>query len=429
MRDTWGMNAPHDAHTTPLSETTPATKVAPTQARLGLVGIFGSTFFELVGYFMLAPWLLLQLKADGVPTATAGLFAACGWLGVFLMTPFASAITQRLGRRTTLWLSALVPLLAAVGFALTDSLPLWFALELVAGMASGLRWVLAEAVVAEFSPPGQRGRYVGLYETMVGTTFVLGPVTLVWLGATHPQALWAILGFMAIGVAWSLLIPPMPPAADAGAARVGLGGVWHALRAHPVIMGVGLVGGFFESGITSILPLYGLALGLGVTAATLLVSVSGLGSTVSMLPAGLLADRMARHPQHRWGDERAVRLRLMHGCTIALALASCALPWVAATPWLAAPVVFIWGGAGGSLYTLAMIDIGSREQGITLVNSTAVLVMAYTTGGLLAPALGASALQWSPALGFPALMLLTALAGWALLSRVRRATAGATPPV
>jgi len=31
-----------------------------------------------------------------------------------------------------------------------------------------------------------------------------------------------------------------------------------------------------------------------------------------------------------------------------------------------------------------MIDIGSREEGITLVNSTAVLVLSYTLGGVLA---------------------------------------------
>jgi len=41
--------------------------------------------------------------------------------------------------------------------------------------------VLAEAVIAEFSPPEQRGRYVGIFETLVGTTFVIGPAVLVLL--------------------------------------------------------------------------------------------------------------------------------------------------------------------------------------------------------------------------------------------------------
>ena len=242
------------------------------QARIGLASIFGSTFLELTGYFMLAPWLLLRLKDAELPTWLAGLFAATAWAGIFLVTPFASAVTRQLGRRPTLWLSGLLPVLAGLVFSLSDALGLWFGMQLLAGF----------------------------------------------------------------------------------------------------------VGGFFESGLTAILPLYGLALGLGAAAAALLVSASGLGSSLLMLPAGLLADRLGR----------------------------------------GAPGSF-WGGAGGCLYTLSMIDIGSRERGITLVNSTSVLVLAYTLGGVLAPALGAAALQWSPRLGFPALLIAVAAAGLVMLLRAR----------
>lgn len=413
----------------PLPPTGTLPEHPPAQARLGLVAIFGSTFFELVGYFMLTPLLLLRLKSGGESTALAGVFAASGWLGVFFMTPFASAITQRLGRRPTLWLAALIPVIATAGFAFTPLLWLWFVFKIAAGMASGLRWVLAEAVVAEFSPPGQRGRYVGIFETMVGITFVVGPLMLAWVGADSDAALWIALGFMAIGLVWSLLIPRLPDAADAHSAKVGLSGVWHALLAHPLIMTVGFVGGFFESGLTSILPLYGLALGLGATVAALLVSASGLGSALMMLPAGVLADRMAHHPAQRWGDGHRARLAIMRVCALITLLATLVIPFVAGTPWLAAPVAFLWGGAGGCLYTLAMIDIGSREEGITLVNSTAVLVLSYTLGGVLAPALGAAALQWAPTLGFPALLLSVAGWGWWLLRRTDSPPSAGTPRV
>ena len=412
----------------------PHSGLRPTQdppmasAPLGLFAIFGSTFFQLVGYFMLMPLLLLRLKGDGVSTALAGVFVATGWLGIFAMTPFASAITQRLGRRPSLWLAAFVPLLVISGFIFSSSLTVWFACIFIEGMAAGLRWVLAEAVVAEFSPAHQRGRNVGIFETMVGTTFVLGPLVLAWAGAQSDAALWIALGFTALGLAWSLLIPRVPVAADAHSARVGLSGVWHALRAHPLIMTVGFVGGFFESGLTSILPLYGLALGLGATLAALLVSASGLGSAIMMLPAGVLADRMSHHPERRWGDGRAARLTLMRVCAMVTFLATLVIPFVAGTPWLAAPVAFLWGGAGGCLYTLAMIDIGSREDGITLVNSTAVLVLSYTLGGVLAPALGAAALQWAPTFGFPALLLAVAGGGWWLLTRTATAPSGGTQP-
>ncbi|WP_291012435.1 MFS transporter [Hydrogenophaga sp.] len=390
---------------------------APRQARLGLYAIFGSTFFELVGYFMLTPFLILRLNAEGVPTAVVGLFAATGWLGVFLMTPFASAITQRLGRRPTLWIAALVPVLTTAGFLATTSLLGWFAFNLVGGMASGLRWVLAEAVVAEFAPPGQRGRAIGVFETMVGTTFVIGPALLVWTGAQNDTALWLALGLLVVGLCWSLVIPRLPVAADEHSARVGLSGVWHAFLAHPLTMAIGFIGGFFESGITAILPLYGLSLGLGAAAAALLVSSSGLGSALTMLPAGLLADRLAHHPLQRFGDEFAARRLIMRGCAATTLIATLVIPFVAGVPWLAAPVAFVWGGAGGCLYTMVMIDIGSREAGITLVNSTAVLVLSYTLGGVLAPALGAAALQWAPTLGFPGLLIGVASLGCWLLWR------------
>lgn len=391
----------------------------PPLHRLGLWAMFGATFFQLVGYFMLLPYLLLQLKGDGVSTTLAGLFAASGWVGIFAVTPFVSAVTQRLGRRPTLWLSGLVPVIAAAGFLLTDSLPLWFALEFIAGAASGLRWVLAEAVVAEFAPPEHRGRMVGLFETMVGTTFVIGPALLAGVGPERSENLWWVLGALLIGLVISAAIPRLPAAADAHEARVGLGGVWHALRAHPLIMAVGFVGGFFESGLTSILPLYGLALGMGAVAAALLVSASGLGSALMMLPAGMAVDRLSTQP--RWGSAHGARLAVMHACALLTLLATVLIPFVAGMPWLAAVVAFVWGGAGGSLYTLAMIDIGSREQGITLVNSTAVLVLSYTLGGVLAPALGALMLDGAPTLGFPLLLLAVAGPGWWWLRRAQTA--------
>jgi MFS family permease len=99
--------------------------VNATRTRLGLTAIFGSTFLELVGYFMLTPFLVLRLNGNGIPTWLVGLFAATGWLGVLLMTPFASTITQRLGRRPTLWLAALIPVLGTAGFLTTSSLAVW----------------------------------------------------------------------------------------------------------------------------------------------------------------------------------------------------------------------------------------------------------------------------------------------------------------
>ena len=391
------------------------TPVAPAKnAPRGLLSVFGSTLFQLSGIFMLSPLLLLMLKRAEVSTTVAGLFAATTWLGVFVITPFASLLTQKLGRRPTMWLASTLPMLAAVGFLTTDKLWVWFALELMAGVAGGLRWVLAEAFIAEFAPPGQTGRFIGAYATMVGLTFVIGPALLAWVGTESAAALWLVITLLAIGLAWTALIPRLPPDHDNHTAHVGLRGLWLAVRAYPVIMLAGFVGGFFELGLASILPLYGLSLGLGASAAALLVSVSGLGGTLMALPAGMLADRFTSPAKGR--------RTMMTAFAALILLSTAASPYVAQNTWLIWPMVGIWGAAGGALYTLAMVDIGAREKGMTLVNSTAVLVLAYTLGGLIASSVSGALLDWSTALAFPALLVSVATIGLAALVKTRPAS-------
>ena len=163
--------------------------------------------------------------------------------------------------------------------------------------------------------------------------------------------------------------------------------------------------------LASILPLYGLALGLSAATAALLVSCIGLGSALTMLPAGLLADR--------FDDQARGRRSVMLACAAITLAAAALVPLVPQAPWLVWPIVFIWGGAGGSLYTMAMIDIGAREKGITLVNSTAVLVLTYTLGGLAASSFSGALIDWSPALGFPLVLIGVAGMGLAVLLRTR----------
>ena len=128
------------------------------------------------------------------------------------------------------------------------------------------------------------------------------------------------------------------------------------------------------------------------------MSASGLGSAVMMVPVGELVDRFGR--QAVW--------KL---CALVNLAATLLLPWVGEAGALAWLIALLWGGAGGGLYTVAMIDIGHRHQGVALVSATAVLVMSYTLGGMMAPALGGMALQWSPQTGFPLLLAAWALAG------------------
>ena len=373
------------------------------QARLGLAAIFASTLFEMSGIMMLAPLLILLLKQAEVSTTVAGLFAAVTWLGIFLVTPFASLITQVLGRRRCLWLATLLPLLTSTVYLLTDNLAVWFMLELIASVAGGLRWVLAEAYIAEFAPPHQMGRYVGLYATLMGLTFVIGPAVLAWVGTADHIAFWIVLGLLAVGAALTTLVPAIAPATDQHTSPVGLRGLWYALSLHPLVMLVGFVGGFFELGLSSILPLVGLSLNLDESASALLVALSGFGGILLALPMGMLADRFAN-------PERGRRL-LMGVLAFVLLLSALVVLALIEMPGLVWPIALIWGGAGGTLYTLTMTDIAAREKGITLVNSTSVLVLSYTLGALVASSTSGVLIDWSPGVAFPVVLIAVAFTG------------------
>lgn len=147
-----------------------------------------------------------------------------------------------------------------------------------------------------------------------------------------------------------------------------------------------------------------------------MVSVSGMGGTLVALPAGMLADRFDSPVQGR-------RI-MMAACAALILLSACASPWVGHHRWLIWPMVAIWGAAGGALYTLAMIDIGAREKGMTLVNATAVLLLAYTLGGLIASSASGALLEVSLALGFPSLLMAVAAIGLAALVRNRHTRTG-----
>lgn len=380
------------------------TSLDPRSRLRTLLILFAATFVTLAGFFMLMPLLVLRLHEQGLGPTEIGLFSATMWLGVLLVAPWADRCVALLGRRRAFVLTALTPALGGAGFLLTDSLWLWALLMLLDGLSAGLRWVLAEATVAEAAAPERRGLMVGLYETMVGATFVLGPVLLQFTGTEGQAGLWVSALLCILGLLLVLALPPLgrPQASPHGS---GPGALWRSARAMPSILALGFVGGFFESGLTGLLPLMGLGLGWAAATAALLVAASGLGSALCMTPAGWLTDRLGLP-----AITRACALLTLAGCL--------ALPWAAQWPALAWPIAFVWGGAGGALYTLVMIDLGHRLQGQALLQGTGVLVLAYTAGAMLAGPTGGLALSLGGGWGLSLWLAAVAAFGlWAIAAQ------------
>ncbi len=389
----------------------PLRPVTSPPSRAGLAAVFASTCLGLVALFMFFPLLLFTLKARGWSDAAVGGVASVEWLGLAVGAPFVSRWVRRLGLRRAFLLSGLVPFLAFLGITLTDSPALWTVLVLAGGIAGSMRWIVAEASVAEIASSASRGRTVGLFGTMISFTYIVGPALLAAVGTEGEAAQlsrWVAVAIGGLGVLVGLGMPELHShhASGADAPRLGWHGIADALRAAPLLLVAGAIGGFYEGGVTGVLPLYGLALNLGSGPSALLVAAGGLGGVLTQAPTGWLADRWP----HR---------RLYFAASAALGLASLAMLLVPDRPALAYVIALVWGGSGGAIYTLAMADAGSRGTGVTLVNFTAVLVLSYTAGGVVAPLLGGVALSLARQWGLPALMTAVACIGLVAIWRDR----------
>jgi MFS family permease len=382
------------------------------QRVIGLVVLIASTAISLVGQLMVSPILVFQLELRDYSASVIGLFSALGWLSILLCAPYASKIARWLGLHAAMVLSLLIPGLGLLAIALTDNPKLWALFYFLMGMGTATRWILGEALVAGLSPAQWRGKIVGLFQMLLGTSLILAPTILAWLGPKNPNSMWLALALIVIGV---LLTLPMPHIdADEGVDEVtGWRTQWQTAMAYPLILIAGFVGGFFELGIASQLPIYGLALGFSASVATLLIATSGAGSALIMLPAGAAADKFSTR-------------RLTQLCIGLLIVAGLLVPAVPGIPALAWVLAFIWGSAGGALYTLSMIEIGQKFGGTRLINATALLVLGYTLGGLLGPPLTGIAIELSPQWAMGALYTALPILALVMFRRNKHIAAPAT---
>lgn len=383
----------------------------PAKIRQGLAATFLSTFCSLTSLFMFFPLLLFTLKGRGLSDATVGLVASAEWLGLAIGTPFVAHWVSKLGLRRAFVMSGLVPFASMLGITLTPWPALWLLLIMLGGISGAMRWIVAETTVTQMAPAHARGRIVGLFGTMISLTYIVGPVLLASIGTQGEEAQfarWVAVALGAAGLFLSLAVPSMDGdngSSHAIAPRLGLAGILDAFRAAPLLMVTGALGGFFEAGSTGILPLFGLAIGLGEVKSAMLLAACGLGGVLVMAPVGALADRLP----HR---------TLYILCSLVTAAASITMLLVSVWPPLTYAIAFVWGATGGALYTLAMVDIGHRGQGVQAVNFTSVLVLSYTIGGTLGPLLGGMALTLNTHWGLPVMMTLAALGGLVAFRRI-----------
>lgn len=142
--------------------------------RASLGTIFFTVFLDLLGFGLVVPYLPGVARAYGASDLTATLLGAAYSLMQLLFVPFWGHLSDRTGRRPILVASIAA---SAVGMLLlANATALWmiFAARLWSGIATS-NLAVAQAYIADVTPPEERSRGMGIIGAGIGIGFVLGP--------------------------------------------------------------------------------------------------------------------------------------------------------------------------------------------------------------------------------------------------------------
>jgi MFS family permease len=167
-----------------------------------LLVVFLTVFIDLVGFGIVLPLLPIYSEHFGASDLMIGLIIASFSAMQFLLAPAWGRLSDRIGRRPVLLISNFGSVVSYALFGVAGLLEgqtaLWVLLasRVFAGIC-GANLSVANAYIADISPPALRSKNMGLIGMAFGLGFILGPamgsLSAKWLGTAGP-------GFVAAGV-------------------------------------------------------------------------------------------------------------------------------------------------------------------------------------------------------------------------------------
>lgn len=338
-----------------------------------LLRVAAATTLVVLSFSMLAPVLAVRLQVAGVSTSAIGAFAMLTFLSVALMVPLMPRVFARFGVARAYRFGLMLEMLATFGYALTDHYALWCVLSVLAGIGAAAAWNGTEALIAHNAPTERRGRFTGLYQTALGAALALGPF-LPGLLPLSPRAL-TVLAAAVLLLAFAVTLTPEVSRLQANRPGSAGMGMVVALRRVPALGWIALAGGVFEAGLGSVTAAYGSGTGLSLASAASIAGVLGVGSFLLQYPSGWLAD----HQPPRRVFAVAGGLLVIGSVPFAFAAQWSPILWISA---------FVWGAVGGALYTLTMIRVAHDFADSSAVAGVAAMIVSYTLGASIGPAVG-----------------------------------------
>ncbi|MFM7817622.1 MAG: MFS transporter, partial [Verrucomicrobiota bacterium] len=184
---------------------------APRMKAPTLAALFLTVFVDLIGFGIVLPLLPTYAQSFGASGLMVGGLMASYSATQFLFGPIWGAWSDRVGRRPVLLLSIFGNVVSYSLFAVASTLEGNLALGLIlasrisAGIC-GANLTVAQAYIADITPPESRSKRMGLIGMAFGLGFIIGPVIAIagqrFLGKVGPGVLAASLCLVNLGLTW-----------------------------------------------------------------------------------------------------------------------------------------------------------------------------------------------------------------------------------
>lgn len=387
-----------------------------------LIFILITALIDVMGIGLIIP-VLPGLVKDLAGSEVAGAHTI-GWLTAayavmqFVFAPILGALSDRYGRRPVLLLSLFGMALDYLLLFFAPSLAWLFLGRILAGL-TGASLTVANAYIADVSPPEERAKNFGLLGATFGVGFILGPALGGWLGEYGLRVPFlAAAALTALNLLYGLFVLPesLPREKRGALSRRALNPLLplKALGEYAILRNLALTFvllGLAGQVIFSTWVLYTEGV-LGWTPRQNGLALGFFGLLTAGVQAGLIGPFITR-----FGDRRTIITGL-----VASVFEFLVLSIARTTPMLYASLVVgaLGGLANPAIQGLISRQVGEQEQGrvqgaITSLNSLV---------GVFGPILATSVYAWGRGAGFPGAAYLMgavlSVAGTLLILQVLR---------
>src|SRR6266478_8424635 len=194
-----------------------------------VVVVFLTVFIDLIGFGIVLPLLPIYSRNFGANGFTIGAIMASFSAIQFLFAPAWGRLSDRIGRRPVLLVStagaALSYITVALGSGLANpkaALLVLFGSRIVAGVC-GANITVAQAYIADITPPAERSKKMGLIGMAFGLGFIFGPalggISIQLFGLQGPGWVAACLCASNFVLAFAILRESWQPSCEQAAAR------------------------------------------------------------------------------------------------------------------------------------------------------------------------------------------------------------------